>query len=408
MRLIADGVVDREGVDGLARRVGYTPRHLARHPHRRARRRTARAGPGPTGPDRARADRDDRADLRRHRVRLGLLEHPAVQRHDPRGVRRDARPQLRGGRGGRAATGTVTMRLAVRTPFAGRGAARVPRRPRRAGRRGGRDGWYARTLALPHGTGTVRLEVAGRGRARADGLRHRDVHARGPARHRRRDRAGPPAAGRRLRPGRGGRRVRRRPGDRSAGPRAARACGCPGTSTAHELAVRAVLGQQVSVAGAGTVAGRTRRRARPAARRARRRAHPPVPGRRDARRARPRGRCRCRGPAAGRWSRCAPRWRPATSPSTADRTATTSAGRCWRCPASGRGRPTTSRCARSAHPDVFLPTDLGIRDALAGLGRRPRERRAAGRGLGALALLRPAAPLADPDAPQRGEVTCGP
>src|ERR1700755_1711593 len=30
MRLIADGVVDREGVDGLARRVGYTPRHLTR------------------------------------------------------------------------------------------------------------------------------------------------------------------------------------------------------------------------------------------------------------------------------------------------------------------------------------------------------------------------------------------
>ena len=30
MRLIADGLVDREGVDGLARRVGYTPRHLGR------------------------------------------------------------------------------------------------------------------------------------------------------------------------------------------------------------------------------------------------------------------------------------------------------------------------------------------------------------------------------------------
>src|SRR6201988_2391246 len=30
MRLIADGVVDREGVPGLAARVGYTPRHLTR------------------------------------------------------------------------------------------------------------------------------------------------------------------------------------------------------------------------------------------------------------------------------------------------------------------------------------------------------------------------------------------
>ena len=30
MRLIADGVVDRDGVDGLAHRLGYTPRHLTR------------------------------------------------------------------------------------------------------------------------------------------------------------------------------------------------------------------------------------------------------------------------------------------------------------------------------------------------------------------------------------------
>lgn len=30
MRLIADGVVEREGVNGLARRLGYTARHLNR------------------------------------------------------------------------------------------------------------------------------------------------------------------------------------------------------------------------------------------------------------------------------------------------------------------------------------------------------------------------------------------
>ena len=30
MRLIADGVVDRDGVDGLAQRLGYTARHLSR------------------------------------------------------------------------------------------------------------------------------------------------------------------------------------------------------------------------------------------------------------------------------------------------------------------------------------------------------------------------------------------
>src|SRR4051812_28836451 len=47
MRLIADGVVEREGVDGLAARVGYTPRHL----HRLLR---AELGAGPLALARAR------------------------------------------------------------------------------------------------------------------------------------------------------------------------------------------------------------------------------------------------------------------------------------------------------------------------------------------------------------------
>ena len=46
MRLIADGVVDREGVDGLAARLGYTRAAPAPRAHRRARRRSARARPG--------------------------------------------------------------------------------------------------------------------------------------------------------------------------------------------------------------------------------------------------------------------------------------------------------------------------------------------------------------------------
>src|SRR3954466_618870 len=47
MRLIADGVVDREGVDGLAARIGYTPRHLTRLL-------TAELGAGPLALARAR------------------------------------------------------------------------------------------------------------------------------------------------------------------------------------------------------------------------------------------------------------------------------------------------------------------------------------------------------------------
>ena len=64
MRLIADGVVDREGVAGLARRLGYSERQLQPAAGRRGRRRADRARAGAAGADRARADRDDRAAVR--------------------------------------------------------------------------------------------------------------------------------------------------------------------------------------------------------------------------------------------------------------------------------------------------------------------------------------------------------
>ncbi len=90
MRLIADGVVDREGVEGLARRVGYTPRHLTRLLTSELGAGPAGARPGASRADRAGARRDDRPGLRGRRVRGRLLQHPAVQRHRPRGLRRDA------------------------------------------------------------------------------------------------------------------------------------------------------------------------------------------------------------------------------------------------------------------------------------------------------------------------------
>ena len=60
MRLIQDGVLDREGVVGIARRLGYSERHLHAPRHRRARRRPARDRPGAARADRADADRDHR------------------------------------------------------------------------------------------------------------------------------------------------------------------------------------------------------------------------------------------------------------------------------------------------------------------------------------------------------------
>ena len=68
---------------------------------------------------------------------------------------------LRGRRGGpRSATGTVTMRLAVRTPFAGRALLDFLGYHLITGVETAGDGWYARTLDLPHGPGTVRLDLA--------------------------------------------------------------------------------------------------------------------------------------------------------------------------------------------------------------------------------------------------------
>ena len=90
MRLIADGTVDREGVTGLAARVGYTTRQLERLLQ-------AEVGANPLALARAQRSQTARvliettdAAVRRRRVRRGLLEHPPVQRHGPDGVRSHA------------------------------------------------------------------------------------------------------------------------------------------------------------------------------------------------------------------------------------------------------------------------------------------------------------------------------
>ena len=87
MRLIADGVVEREGVPGLARRLGYSPRHLTRLL-------TAELGAGPLALSRAHRAHTARmllvgTDLPAADVAFsaGLLQHPPVQRDRARGVR---------------------------------------------------------------------------------------------------------------------------------------------------------------------------------------------------------------------------------------------------------------------------------------------------------------------------------
>ena len=188
MRLIADGIVDREGVTGLAARVGYTTRQLERLLQAEVGAGPAGAGPRAARADRAGADRDHRPAVRRRRVRRRLLQHPAVQRHRARGVRLTPtalRQRAHASRSAAAtpAPGALSLRLPVRTPFAYEGlfghlaATAVP------GVEEVRDGAYRRTLRLPHGNGIVSLDTAARPRrlpARARRL-PRPVRRRSPA-----------------------------------------------------------------------------------------------------------------------------------------------------------------------------------------------------------------------------------
>ncbi|WP_460834937.1 AlkA N-terminal domain-containing protein [Nocardioides hungaricus] len=368
MRLIADGVVDREGVDGLARRIGYTPRHLTRIL-------TAELGAGPLALARAR-----RAQTARVLIETTELTYADIafasgfasvrQFNDTiREVYAASPTDLRGRRGGRPATGTVAMRLAVRTPYGGSAllgflAVRAIPGVEAAG-----PGWYARTLSLPHGTGTVRLEVPDADEPgqtafatatfTLDDLR--DVGAATERVRRMLDADCDPVAV-----------AEAFAGDPVIGPlvRAHPGLRVPGHVDGHEMAVRAVLGQQVSVAGARTVAARlVAEHGRPLAQ--------PVEGLthlfpdvatfaalrpEDLPMPRSRGRALIalssalaagdlaldRGPDRDDVRRALLAV-PGIGPWTADYVALRALG----------------------HPDVFLPTDVGIRDALAGLGRDP-------------------------------------
>ena len=159
MRLIADGVVDRDGVDGLAHRLGYTPRHLTRLL-------SAELGAGPLALARARRAQTARVLIETTAMTYADIAFAAGfssvrQFNDTiREVYASSPTDLRGRRGGpRSATGTVTMRLAVRTPFAGRALLDFLAYHLITGVETAGDGWYARTLDLPHGPGTVRLDL---------------------------------------------------------------------------------------------------------------------------------------------------------------------------------------------------------------------------------------------------------
>lgn len=159
MRLIADGVVDRDGVPGLARRLGYSVRQLQRQL-------LAELGAGPLAIARAQRAQTARLLIETSTVPLGETAFAAgfasvrTFNDTVREVFGCSPSQLRAkaARGPRATSpGALTLRLPFRRPFCPDSlfghlvATAVP------GVEEWRDGAYRRTLRLPHGNGVVAL-----------------------------------------------------------------------------------------------------------------------------------------------------------------------------------------------------------------------------------------------------------
>ena len=244
MRLIGDGVVDRAGVPGLASRLGYTERHLNRML-------TAELGAGPLAL--ARAQRAQTARILIETTDLGLAEiafasgFGSVRQFNDtiQEVYAQAPSQLRERRPIKTAeAGTISLRLAYRSPlhipalldFLEQRA--LPGVEERSGNT------YRRGLVLPHGSATVALTPAERWVSAS--LRLTDVRDLAPAVARCRRLfdldADPDAVDATL-----GADVAL-----SASIKTEPGVRVPRAVDGFEMAVRAIVGQQVSVAGART------------------------------------------------------------------------------------------------------------------------------------------------------------
>jgi len=250
MRLIADGVIDRDGVTGLARRLGYTERHL----HRQL---VAVVGAGPLAL--ARANRAQSARVLLQTTDLPVTEVAfaagfgsvrqfndtirAVFAESPRSLRQRSK-----GAAKRSAEGAIALRLPYRSPLDADGLLMFVARRAVPGIEEVTGGVYRRSLDLPNGAGVVELEPL-EDHIRARYMLH-DIRDLAAAVHRSRvllDLDSDPSA---VLDSLGqdqliGTLVRSSPGRR-----------VPGHVDAHELAIRAVLGQQVSLRGAATLAAR--------------------------------------------------------------------------------------------------------------------------------------------------------
>src|ERR1700712_1217366 len=162
MRLIGDGVVDREGVDGLARQLGYSARHL----HRQL---VAEVGAGPQAL--ARAERAQTARVLIETTALSFSEIAfaadfasirqfndtirAIFARTPTELRERAR-----GHAGDQAPGVITLRLAYRAPIALTELLEFFGRRAIPGVEAFDGTSYQRTMRLPRADGLVTLTPA--------------------------------------------------------------------------------------------------------------------------------------------------------------------------------------------------------------------------------------------------------
>jgi AraC family transcriptional regulator, regulatory protein of adaptative response / DNA-3-methyladenine glycosylase II len=251
MRLIADGVVDREGVAGLARRLSYSERHV----HRQL---VAEVGAGPIALARAQRAQTARilietTDLPMSQVAFASGFASIRQFNDTvRSVFALTPTQLRARAGRTHAAigggGAIELRLPFRAPFDGAPLLDFLRMRQVPGLEACDGTTYRRTLRLPFGPATVAL-TPGPDHVGCT-LRLADLRDLAAAVQRCRRildlDADPVAVAAQL-----GRDplleplVRKHPGMR-----------VPGHVDGFEVLVRAIVGQQVSVAGARTVLGR--------------------------------------------------------------------------------------------------------------------------------------------------------
>lgn len=245
MRLIADGVIEREGVPGLARRLGYSPRHLTRIL-------TAQLGAGPLALSRAQ---------RAHTARM-LLVGTAMSASDIafasgfasvrqfndtiREVFGLTPLELRARRGGVGSpAGVIDLALPVREPFDAAGLFAWMSARALPSVESASETSFARTVRLASGPGRfeVTTDSGGAVRLRATVTALSDLAALVARVRRIFDLDADPLAidaalsrHPELAP-----RVRRIPGIR-----------VPGAADPHEMLIRAMVGQQISVAAART------------------------------------------------------------------------------------------------------------------------------------------------------------